>query len=84
VTGQRLHINCDSWRGRVLAEVSDAGTGQPIPGFTRSECEPAMVDRIDEPVRWKTRNDLADLVGKTVRLKFHLWNAELYSFWFGA
>ena len=83
VTGERLHINCDSWRGRVLAEVTDAATGQAIPGFTRAECQPAIVDGIDEPVRWKARNGIAELLGKTVRLSFHIWNAELYSFWFG-
>ena len=83
VTGERLHINCDSWRGRVLAEVTDAATGQAIPGFTRAECQPAIVDGIDAPVRWKARNDMAELLGKTVRLSFHVWNAELYSFWFG-
>ncbi len=82
VTGQRLHINCDSWRGRVMVEVTDAATGKAIPGFTRAESQPAIVDRIDELVRWKTKADLAELRGKTVRLTFHVWNAELYSFWF--
>jgi hypothetical protein len=83
VTGERLHINCDSWRGRVLAEVTDAASGQAIPGHTRAESQPAIVDSIDEPARWKAKNDLAELLGKTVRLRFHVWNAELYSFWFG-
>jgi len=83
VTGERLHINCDSWRGRVQVEVSDAASGKAIPGFTRAECQPAIVDSINEGVHWKTKNDLAELRGKTVRLSFHVWNAELYSFWFG-
>lgn len=82
VTGDRLQINCDSWRGRVLVEVTDAATGQAIPGFTREESQPTIVDSINEPVRWKVKNDLAELKGKTVRLRFHVWNAELYSFWF--
>ena len=82
VASERLHINCDSWHGRVLVEVTDATSGQAIPGYTRAESQPAIIDSIDETVRWKAKNDLAELRGKTVRLRFHLWNAELYAFWF--
>ncbi|MBM3801126.1 MAG: hypothetical protein FJW26_02315 [Acidimicrobiia bacterium] len=81
VTSQRLRVNCDSWRGRVLAEVVDADSGQAIPGFSRADSVPAIIDSIDQPMRWKTKNDLAELRGKTVKLRFHLWNAEVYSFW---
>jgi len=82
VTGDRLHINVDSWRGRVLVEVLDAGTMQPLPGFDKDECIPTIVNGIDVTVRWEGRPDLASLQGKTVRLRFHLWQAELYAFWF--
>ena len=64
-------------------EVTDAASGQSILDYTRAESQPTIVDNIDEPVRWKEKNDLTDLLGKTVRLRFHLWNAELYAFWFG-
>ena len=84
VASERLHINCDSWRGRVQVEVIDAASGEAIPGFTRAESQPAIIDSIDETVRWKAKNDLSELLGKTVRLRFHLWNSELYAFWFGA
>jgi len=67
----------------VLVEVTDAISGQAIPGFTRAECRPAIIDSTDEVVRWKTKNDMAELLGTTVRLSFHVWNAELYSFWLG-
>ena len=82
VTSERLQINCDSWRGRVLVEVTDAASGQAIRGFTREESQPAIIDSISEPVRWKTKNNLAELKDRTVRLRFHIWNAELYAFWF--
>ena len=64
-------------------EVIDAASGQAIPGFTRAECQPAIIDAADEVVRWKTKNHMAELLGTTVRMSFHIWNAELYSFWFG-
>ncbi len=84
VTGDRLHINTDSWRGKVLVEVIDAADGQPIAGFTRDESLPATINSIDETVCWKEKNNLSALFGRTVRFRFHLWQAELYAFWFGA
>ncbi len=82
VSDNALHINADSWRGRVLTEVIDAGSGRPIAGFTKDDCIPAIVDSIDERVRWRARGDLTELAGRTIRLRFYLWQAELYSFWF--
>ena len=29
--------------------------GQPLPGYTFDESIPAMIDSIDEPVRWKEK-----------------------------
>jgi len=84
VTGDRLRINTDSWRGKVRVEVLDATNGQPIAGFSRDDSVPATINSIDEPVRWKEKSTLAALRGRTVRLRFHLWQAELYAFWFGA
>ncbi|HPC46377.1 MAG TPA: hypothetical protein PLJ50_14640, partial [Candidatus Latescibacteria bacterium] len=83
VTGDQLHINIDSWRGRVLVEMLDADTMQPVPGFGKDECIPTIVNSIDETVRWKGNANLASLQGKTVQLRFHLWQAEMYAFWFG-
>jgi len=83
VTGDHLHINIDSWRGRVLVEMLDADTMQPVPGFGKDECIPTIVNSIDATVRWKGNANLASLQGKTVRLRFHLWQAEMYAFWFG-
>lgn len=81
VTGDRLRLNVDSWRGNVQAEVLDADTLHPLPGFAREDCRRITLDSIDEPVQW-TGGDLSMLRGKTVRLRFHLWQAELYAYWF--
>ena len=82
VEDKQLHINVDSWRGKVLAEAIDASNGQPIPGFTKNDCIPAAIDSIDETITWKGKTDLGELLGKTVRIRFWLWQAELYAFWF--
>jgi hypothetical protein len=38
-------------------------------------------DQLRAEIRWPGR-DLAELKGKPIRLRFHLRDADLYSFWF--
>jgi hypothetical protein len=64
--------------------VLDADGSQPIAGYARAQGQPVILDSIDAVARWKDKADLTALAGRTVRLRFHLWNAELYAFWFGA
>ena len=82
VEDRKLHINVDSWRGRVQAEILDAAESRPIPGFTKDESIPTVIDSIDEIMQWRDKPDLFELLGKTVRIRFSLLRAELYGFWF--
>ena len=82
VTGRELRANVDSWRGRVKAELLDAESGRPIPGFTSEESIPAVIDSIHEPLGWTNRADVSELAGKTVRIRFSIWQGELYAYWF--
>lgn len=82
VNGRELRVNVDAWRGQVKAEIVDAEDGRTIPGFSGDECVPAMVDSIDAPLRWREKEDLAELAGRTVCLRFSILRGELYSFWF--
>ena len=54
--------------------------GKPILGFTRNDCEPFQGDVIRHTVKWQGNSDISALSGKSVRLRFHLRNAKLYSF----
>ena len=83
VEGENLHVNVDSWRGTVRAELIDADDGRPLAGYTMDECLPVVVDEVDAVLRWKEKEDLSELEGRTVRIRFSLLNAELYAFWFG-
>ena len=82
VEGKELRINVDSWRGQVRAEVMNASDGQSLPGYTREESIPAVIDSIDQPLRWQNNPDMAELVGQTVRIRFWILRGELYAFWF--
>ena len=82
VENDRLHLNVDSWRGQVKAEILDPDGNRPLPGFGAEDCIPAVVDSIDEPVRWKEKEDLSELRGRSVRIRLSILQGELYAFWF--
>lgn len=83
-TGRELRINFSgSAAGGLRVELQDA-QGQPIPGFTLDDCPEIIGDRLDHPVRWRTGGDLQKLAGQPVRLRFHLRDADLYSFRFAS
>ena len=65
--------------GTVAVEVLDR-QGDTIPGYGVEDCIPAAVDSLDAAVSWKAHGDLSPLKGQTVRLRFHITNAGLYSF----
>lgn len=53
--------------------------GREIPGFGETDAQELSGDRIDLPVKWKSGKSVADLTGMTVRIKFTLRDADLYS-----
>ena len=51
-------------------------------GFTLDDCHVQYGDQLDRVVSWKSGSDVGRLAGKTVRLRFELKDADLYSFQF--
>jgi len=79
-TGKQLFVNVAAAKGELRAELLDAG-GNPLPPFTRDNCEAMTLDSTRAEVRWKGVSDLSAHAGKPVRLRFHLRGGSLYSFW---
>lgn len=78
-TGRRLSLNfATSAVGGLRVEIQTK-RGQPIDGYRLDECPELIGDRIDHPIAWKRGGDLAELIGQTVRLRFVLRDADLYS-----
>ena len=76
-----LHINAKAnHHARVVAEILDE-RGEPLPGYGAKDCVPIKEDRTDHTVMWKEKQDLSELAGQPLRLRFHLTNARLYSYW---
>ncbi len=77
--GQRLTINyATSAAGSVQIELQDR-QGRPLPGFAQNDMPPLYGDELETVVHWKAGNDLAKLMGQTVRLRVVLRDADLFA-----
>jgi len=79
--GNRLVINADAKAGRVEVELLDEN-GRPIPGLDGNSCDAFTGDSVRHTVTWKGKSDLSAFAGRPVRVRFHLRNADLYSYAF--
>lgn len=82
-SGDRLEINFStSAAGGVQVELQDE-SGTPFPGFTAEESIEQIGNEIARHVSWKGGDSVTSLKGKTVRIRFLLKDADLFSFRFG-
>ena len=80
--GNRLIINFStSVAGGVRVELQQAD-GTPLPGYALSDSVLAFGDQVDRVVTWNNGAAVGKLAGQTVRLRFELKDADLYSFRF--
>jgi len=80
--GKELAINFStSAAGGIAVEVRDEA-GRAVEGFALSDCPAIFGDAVEQTVRWKGGSDVSGLAGRTVRLRFVLRDADLYSFRF--
>jgi len=77
--GKNLILNfSSSAAGDIRIEILDE-KGIPVPGFTLDDCPPLFGDSIERVVTWKNGKDLSLLEGRTVRLRFSIRDADIYS-----
>ncbi len=80
--GDTLVMNFStSAAGSIRVEVQDTD-GQPVPGFTLSDCPEIYGDEIEKTVQWKMGENLNSLSGKEIRLRFVMRDADVYAFGF--
>lgn len=81
--GDTLTLNYRTARsGSIRVEILD-DSGKPIPGFTLSDCSPIKGDSVKGAVQWKGGKSLKSLAGNTVRVRFALKSAQVFSMRFG-
>ena len=82
--GRELEINyATSAAGSVRVELQHLN-GTPLVGRSLADCVAMTGDCIDQVVRWRGGDDLDDVSGQPIRLKFAMQDADLYSLRFRA
>lgn len=80
--GDSLQINFSSSAGgHVRVELQEAD-GTPIEGYTLGDCVEIFGDELARTVQWGEHTDLGSLAGQPIRLRFELYDADVYSFQF--
>jgi len=78
-SGEHLTLNFStSAAGSLRVEIQDQA-GKPIPGFALADCDEVFGDEFERVVSWKKVRDLSGLVTRTVRLRFQIRDADLFS-----
>ncbi len=80
--GDELEINyATSAGGSILVELQDEA-GLLIPGYAAADCNELIGDEIERVVAWQGRSAVGSLAGNTVRLRYVMKDADVYSFRF--
>ena len=79
--GNRLFINADAADGEVRVEVIDQRGRRVLEGWSRDRCQPVQGDHLRAEVKWTGKPDLGAFQGESIRFRFRLYNARLFSFW---
>lgn len=78
-TGKNLILNyATSAAGSIQVEVQDA-QGKPIQGRTLADMPPLFGDELDAVVNWRSGSELSDLIGKPVRFRFVMRDADVFA-----
>lgn len=91
-SGPSLHLNVDcSGLGELWVELRDErgipigayNRSPPYEGYSMTESIPIDRNHLAAPARWLKHDNVADLIGRPVRLHFKGRAAKLYAFQFG-
>lgn len=73
-----LVLNADASEGTIIVEALD-GEGNTIDGFGRETSIALTTDNVRHMLAWKGHDDLHQLQGQPIRLRFHLQRARVFS-----
>ena len=81
-SGHRLELNATTGGGGSIQVELLTENNHPIPGFTKQQCHLVTGNSVSLPVSWNSNSKLANMAGKTIRLRFYLKDCQLYAFRF--
>ncbi len=74
-------VNADvKENGFLKVEILDSD-GRIIQPFSKENCIPVLCNSTSIQVKWQNVEDLSDISGKPIKIRFYLKNCRLYSFW---
>ena len=79
--GGSLHINARVAAGGEIRVAVMSRDGEPREHYASRLCNPLEGDSVDMRVTWQKRTSLVNLDNSSVRFRFELRNAKLFSFW---
>jgi hypothetical protein len=80
--GDALEINFSTSAGGGLRCELQNPDGTALPGFALADCQEQIGNELDRVVTWKSGTSLRELVGKPVRMRVVLRDADFFSFRF--
>lgn len=82
--GRCLRLNyATSAAGQCQVEIQDAD-GKPLDGFRLEDMDPLFGDELDGGVTWTNGSALTALIGRPVRLRFVMRDADLFALRFSS
>ncbi|MGB3120103.1 MAG: hypothetical protein WBE58_14880, partial [Verrucomicrobiales bacterium] len=79
-SGRELSLNFSTSAAGGIKVGFEDSDGNPISGFSLDDCQMQIGNEIDRKVSWKSGTDISAVAGKTLRLRFSMQDADLYSF----
>jgi hypothetical protein len=79
-TQLQLNVNCSA-TGEAWVEILD-DHDRPIAGYRMEDSVSIDLNHIAAPAIWKDRDNVAELAGRPIRLRFKLRACKLYAFQF--
>ena len=79
--GNMLELNANAAGGSICVELQDEN-GNPIPGYTKADCDMISADNVHHTVSWNGKTDVSKLSGTPVKVCIYTENSEIYSFTF--
>jgi len=80
--GHELVLNYSTSADGIVQVEMQSVKGEPVPGYALNDCQPLIGDSIGQTVAWKNGPNTESLAGQTVRLRFVMKEADLFSLQF--
>lgn len=73
----------DNYQNWGLVETKSPIDGAPVDGFAPDNCPEVFGDDLQHKLAWQADSNLSKLIGRPVRLRFVMRDADLYALRFG-